>query len=59
MANFYSVEFKMAVVRRIETTGVPIAEIAAELGVNGKTLHAWLNSNSSRNLSVHNNMHCD
>lgn len=42
MAKYYSAEFKMDAVKRVETTGAPVARVAAELGINENTLHGWL-----------------
>ena len=42
MAKYYSAEFKLDAVKRVETTGVPVARVAAELGINENTLHGWL-----------------
>ena len=38
----YSVEFKLETVKRVETSGLPIARVAAELGINENTLHGWI-----------------
>jgi len=38
----YSPEFKMEAVKRVETSNLPIARVAVELGVNENTLHGWL-----------------
>ncbi|XEQ91723.1 hypothetical protein SCACP_05310 [Sporomusa carbonis] len=42
MAKYYSAEFRMDAVKRVETTGAPVARVAAELGINENTLHGWL-----------------
>lgn len=38
----YSPEFKMEAVKRVETSNLPIARVAVELGVNENTLHGWI-----------------
>lgn len=38
----YSAEFKIEAVKRLEASGLPVARVAAELGVNENTLHGWL-----------------
>ena len=42
MSKYYSAEFKMEAVKRVQKTGDPVARIAAELGVNENTLHGWI-----------------
>jgi len=42
MAKQYDAEFKLEAVKRVETTGEPVAKVAADLGVNENTLHGWL-----------------
>ena len=34
MATQYSAEFKLEAVKRVKTSGVPVARVAAELGIN-------------------------
>lgn len=38
----YSSEFKIEAVKRVEASGLPIARVAVELGVNENTLHGWM-----------------
>lgn len=38
----YSVEFKIEAVKRAESSGLPVARVATELGVNENTLHGWI-----------------
>lgn len=38
----YSSEFKIEAVKRAQTSGLPVARVAAELGVNENTLHGWI-----------------
>ena len=38
----YSAEFKMETVKRIETTGEPVARVSSELGINANTVHGWI-----------------
>lgn len=38
----YSAEFKLETVKRVKTSGLPIARVAAELGINENTLHGWI-----------------
>lgn len=38
----YSSEFKIEAVKRVETSGLSVARVAAELGVNENTLHVWI-----------------
>jgi len=42
MAKFYSNEFKMDAVKRVEKTGEPVTVVAAELGVNKNTMNGWV-----------------
>lgn len=42
MAQQYSPEFKMEAVKRVLSSGSPVARVAAELGVNENTLHGWM-----------------
>ena len=42
MATQYSAEFKLEAVKRVESSGAPVARVAAELGVNENTLHGWI-----------------
>ncbi|MDS1029270.1 transposase [Bacillota bacterium LX-D] len=42
MAKQYSAEFKMEVIKRVETSKGSIASVAKELGVKTSTLHGWL-----------------
>ncbi len=38
----------MEAVKRVETTGEPVAKVAAGLGVNENTLHGWLKRYAQR-----------
>ncbi len=40
--KYYSPEFKMEAVKRVERTGESPKKVAAELGVNPNTLNGWL-----------------
>ncbi|MBS3948440.1 MAG: transposase [Dethiobacter sp.] len=42
MATQYSAEFKLEAVKRVKTSGAPVARVAAELGINENTLHGWI-----------------
>lgn len=42
MTTQYSAEFKLEAVKRVESSGTPVARVAAELGVNENTLHGWI-----------------
>ena len=42
MSRYYSAEFKLEAVKRVQKTVEPVARIAAELGVNENTLHGWI-----------------
>ncbi|MHC1762671.1 MAG: transposase [Negativicutes bacterium] len=42
MSKYYSAEFKLEAVKRVEKTGEPVARIAADLGINENTLHGWV-----------------
>ena len=42
MSKYYSAEFKLEAVKRVQKSGDPVARIAAELGVNENTLHGWI-----------------
>ena len=42
MAKYYSAEFKLEAVKRVQKTGETVAKIATELGVNENTLHGWI-----------------
>jgi transposase len=38
----YTQEFKLEAVRLVESTGRSVSEIARDLGIDHKSLHAWL-----------------
>lgn len=42
MIKQYSPEFKLEAVKRVLSSGAPVARVAAELGVNENTLHGWM-----------------
>ncbi len=42
MGKFFTGDFKMEAVKRVERTGETVAKVAAELGINVNTLHGWL-----------------
>lgn len=42
MVKHYSPEFKMEAVKRVQKTGVSVAKVAADLGINENTLHGWV-----------------
>ena len=42
MAKQYTSEYKIEAVKRVEATKVPVARVAAELGINENTLHGWI-----------------
>jgi len=42
MSKYYSAEFKMEAVKRVQKTGEPVARIATDLGINENTLHGWV-----------------
>ena len=42
MAKYYSAEFKVEAVKRVQKTGETVARIAADLGINENTLHGWV-----------------
>ena len=42
MAKFYSSEFKIDAVKRVEKTGEPVTVVAADLGVNKNTMNGWV-----------------
>ena len=39
----FDAEFKVEAVKRALTSGLPVARVAVELGVNENTLHGWIN----------------
>jgi transposase len=41
--NPYSLEFKESAIKLAVGSGLPIAQIAKELGVNASTLQNWIN----------------
>lgn len=38
----YSLEYEIEAVKRVETSNLPIARVAVELGVNENMLHGWI-----------------
>lgn len=42
MAKYYSAEFKLEAVKRVQKTGEPVARVAADIGINENTLHGWV-----------------
>lgn len=42
MSKYYSAEFKLEAVKRVQKTGETVARVAAELGVNENSLHGWI-----------------
>lgn len=42
MVKQYSAEFKMEAIKRAQNSGISVAKVAAELGINENTLHGWL-----------------
>lgn len=47
-AKYYSPDFKLEAVRRLERTGEPLKKVAEELGVNPNTLNGWIRRFRSR-----------
>jgi transposase len=41
----YTPEFKRDAIRLVEQEGLPVAQVARDLGVNANTIHAWLRKN--------------
>lgn len=39
----YSAEFKLEAIKRLQTSGQPLTQVAKELGVKPTTMQGWLN----------------
>ena len=42
MGKYFTAEFKIEAVKRVERTGEPVSRVAEELGINVNTLHGWI-----------------
>ena len=42
MAKYYTVEFKLEAVKRVQKTSESVSKVASDLGVNDNTLHGWI-----------------
>jgi transposase len=42
MVKYYTPDFKLETVKRVQRTGEPVSKIAEELGFNPNTLHGWI-----------------
>ena len=42
MGKYYTPDFKLEAVKRVQRTGEPVSKVAEELGINPNTLHGWM-----------------